>query len=75
MFNEFRKGNILSEFKFLTILLTTEVEKLKELETVDIPIENKKQKLEEIKQTIDRIKSQIDKLKLEIKLDGDFKNN
>lgn len=75
MFNEFRKVNLISELKSLLGLLAKELAKIKELETVDISIETKKEKLDEIKNRIDTIECQIDNVRSEIKLDTDFKNN
>jgi hypothetical protein len=75
MFNEFRKANINSELKTLTGLLAKEITNLKELEAADIPLEIKREKIEEIRSTINTISNQIDKLKIEIKLETGFKNN
>ena len=75
MFNEFRKANIISELKILAGLLAKEVGNLKELEAVDIPLEIKRENIEEIRTTINTISNQIDKLKEEINLETGFKNN
>ena len=75
MFNAFRKVNVISELKTLTVLLSKEISNLKELEAADIPLEIKREKMEEIRETINTISNQIDKLKIEIKLETGFKNN
>lgn len=75
MFNEFRKVNVISELKILAGLLVKEIDNLKELEASDIPLEIKREKIEEIRTTINTISNQIDKLKIEIKLETGFKNN
>ena len=75
MFNAFRRQNILTGLKVYASQLREQLDKLKELEVADIPLEKKATQIEEIRSSIESIASQIDNLKAEIKLDTDFKSN
>jgi hypothetical protein len=75
MFDSFKKSNILFELNSFTVSLKHELEKLKNLEISDIPLEKKKEQIEKIKSAIDTIEDKIDTIKSRIKLDTDFKNN
>ena len=75
MFNAFRRQNILTGLKVYASQLREQLDKLKELEVADIPLEKKATQIEEIRSSIESIASQNDNLKTESKFDTDFKRN